>query len=59
MGRHHGKKLEFIGGIWGSGGFPLDWNQPGDSFGRSFSPNGGIWTQLESIFMNSNVLGYP
>ena len=46
-----------IGGIWGSGGFPLDWNRLGDSFRRSFSPNSGIWTQFDPFSMISDVLG--
>ena len=48
-----------IGGIWGSGGFPLDWNRLGDSFRRSFSPNSGIWTQFDPFSMISDVFGLP
>ena len=51
--------LEFLVGIWGSGGFPLDWERPGDSFRRSFSPNSGFGTQFGPMFMKLNVLGYP
>ena len=46
-----------IGGIWGSGGFPLDWNRLGDSFRRSFRPNSGIWTQFDPFSMISDVFG--
>ena len=46
-----------IGGIWGSGGFPLHWNRLGDSFRRSFSPNSGIWTQFDPFSTISDVFG--
>ena len=49
----HARKVVFwniyIGGFWGSGWFPLDWNRLGDSFAWSFSPNSGFWAQFDPI----------
>ena len=45
-----------MGGIWGSGGLPLDLDRLGDSFTRSFSPNRASRSQFESISVICEIL---
>ena len=48
--------FDFIWLFWGSGGFPLASQHPGDSNGLMLSPIRRIWVQFRQFFMKFVIL---